>query len=209
MGVSLKELKRKEEAEQCFAQVVRLRPGCALSLGNLAGAYFYRCRHCTCILACVSLIVKHLGFPALCSQHATDCQSDNEAECIACALVEQLACIQYSDVGYGIMLHAGCAVCISFVQTSSNLRCAIWSVCPYKGLANCSIRQQSCWRCELCSASGNVPGLLIIYVCFQTSTHSSMQYRRCRRCTGPAMPADSASYFACDWLQACTMSRAS
>ena len=37
MGVSLKELKRKEEAEQCFAQVVRLRPGCALSLGNLAG----------------------------------------------------------------------------------------------------------------------------------------------------------------------------
>lgn len=37
MGVSLKELKRKEEAEQCFAQVVRLRPHCALSLGNLAG----------------------------------------------------------------------------------------------------------------------------------------------------------------------------
>ena len=37
MGVSLKELKRKEEAEQCFAQVVRLRPNCALSLGNLAG----------------------------------------------------------------------------------------------------------------------------------------------------------------------------
>ena len=39
MGVSLKELKRKEEAEQCFAQVVRLRPNCALSLGNLAGHY--------------------------------------------------------------------------------------------------------------------------------------------------------------------------
>jgi len=39
MGVSLKELKRKEEAEQCFAQVVRLRPNCALSLGNLAGDY--------------------------------------------------------------------------------------------------------------------------------------------------------------------------
>ena len=37
MGVSLKELKQKEEAEQCFAQVVRLRPHCALSLGNLAG----------------------------------------------------------------------------------------------------------------------------------------------------------------------------
>ena len=37
MGVSLKELKRREEAEQCFAQVVRLRPNCALSLGNLAG----------------------------------------------------------------------------------------------------------------------------------------------------------------------------
>lgn len=36
-GVSLKELKRKEEAEHCFAQVVRLRPHCALSLGNLAG----------------------------------------------------------------------------------------------------------------------------------------------------------------------------
>ena len=38
MGVSLKELKRKEEAAQCFAQVVRLRPHCALSLGNLAGS---------------------------------------------------------------------------------------------------------------------------------------------------------------------------
>lgn len=37
MGVSLKELKRKDEAEHCFAQVVHLRPGCALSLGNLAG----------------------------------------------------------------------------------------------------------------------------------------------------------------------------
>ena len=39
MGVSLKELKRKEEAEHCFAQVVRLRPHCALSLGNLAGQH--------------------------------------------------------------------------------------------------------------------------------------------------------------------------
>lgn len=38
MGVALKELKRRDEAEACFAQVVRLRPGCALSLGNLAGA---------------------------------------------------------------------------------------------------------------------------------------------------------------------------
>lgn len=38
MGISLKELKRREEAEACFQQVVRLRPGCALSLGNLAGA---------------------------------------------------------------------------------------------------------------------------------------------------------------------------
>lgn len=37
MGISLKELKRREEAEACFQQVVRLRPGCALSLGNLAG----------------------------------------------------------------------------------------------------------------------------------------------------------------------------
>ena len=37
MGVSLKELKKKEEAEGCFQAVVRLRPGCALSLGNLAG----------------------------------------------------------------------------------------------------------------------------------------------------------------------------
>lgn len=37
MGISLKELKRREEAEVCFQQVVRLRPGCALSLGNLAG----------------------------------------------------------------------------------------------------------------------------------------------------------------------------
>lgn len=38
MGVALKELKRRDEAEACFSQVVRLRPGCALSLGNLAGA---------------------------------------------------------------------------------------------------------------------------------------------------------------------------
>ena len=38
MGISLKELKRREEAEACFQQVVRLRPGCALSLGNFAGA---------------------------------------------------------------------------------------------------------------------------------------------------------------------------
>ena len=41
MGVSLKELKRKEEAEHCFAQVVRLRPHCALSLGNLAGQFLF------------------------------------------------------------------------------------------------------------------------------------------------------------------------
>lgn len=38
MGISLKELKRREEAEACFQQVVLLRPGCSLSLGNLAGA---------------------------------------------------------------------------------------------------------------------------------------------------------------------------
>ena len=37
MGVSLKELGRKEEAVACLQQVVRLRPHCALSLGNLAG----------------------------------------------------------------------------------------------------------------------------------------------------------------------------
>ena len=37
LGVSLKESKRKDEAEACFQQVVRLRPGCVLSLGNLAG----------------------------------------------------------------------------------------------------------------------------------------------------------------------------
>ena len=40
MGVALKELKRRDEAEACFSQVVRLRPGCALSLGNLAGVGF-------------------------------------------------------------------------------------------------------------------------------------------------------------------------
>jgi Flp pilus assembly protein TadD len=40
MGASLKELKRMGEAEACFERVVRLRPGCALSLGNLAGAYY-------------------------------------------------------------------------------------------------------------------------------------------------------------------------
>ena len=51
MGVSLKELKRKEEAEQCFAQVVRLRPHCALSLGNLAGR--------TCLVLEPSPAYKH------------------------------------------------------------------------------------------------------------------------------------------------------
>ena len=34
------ELKRKEEAEVCFRQVVSMRPTCALSLGNLAGVYY-------------------------------------------------------------------------------------------------------------------------------------------------------------------------
>lgn len=38
MGVSLKELRKKDEAAVCFETVVKLRPGCALSLGNLAGA---------------------------------------------------------------------------------------------------------------------------------------------------------------------------
>lgn len=37
MGVSLKELGRKNDAVACLQQVVRLRPTCALSLGNLAG----------------------------------------------------------------------------------------------------------------------------------------------------------------------------
>lgn len=37
LGVSLKELKRKDEAAACFEAVVKLRPTCALSLGNLAG----------------------------------------------------------------------------------------------------------------------------------------------------------------------------
>jgi protein O-GlcNAc transferase len=37
MGVALKELRRKPEAEACFEAVVALRPACALSLGNLAG----------------------------------------------------------------------------------------------------------------------------------------------------------------------------
>jgi tetratricopeptide (TPR) repeat protein len=37
MGVVLKELKRRPEAEACFEAVVRLRPNCALAHGNLAG----------------------------------------------------------------------------------------------------------------------------------------------------------------------------
>ena len=40
MGVSLKELRRRGEAQACFETCVRLRPGCALSLGNLAGLYY-------------------------------------------------------------------------------------------------------------------------------------------------------------------------
>ena len=44
MGVSLKELGRKQEAQACFQVVVRLRPSCALSLGNLAGIYYEQVR---------------------------------------------------------------------------------------------------------------------------------------------------------------------
>ena len=44
MGVSLKELGRKAEAQACFQVVARLRPGCALSLGNLAGIYYEQAR---------------------------------------------------------------------------------------------------------------------------------------------------------------------
>ena len=44
MGVSLKELRRRPEAQACFETVVRLRPGCALSLGNLAGLYYEQAR---------------------------------------------------------------------------------------------------------------------------------------------------------------------
>ena len=44
MGVSLKELGRKTEAQACFQVVARLRPGCALSLGNLAGIYYEQVR---------------------------------------------------------------------------------------------------------------------------------------------------------------------
>ena len=39
LGVSLKELGQKDEAVACLQQVVRLRPHCALSLGNLAGVH--------------------------------------------------------------------------------------------------------------------------------------------------------------------------
>ena len=44
MGVSLKELGRKTEAQACFQVVARLRPACALSLGNLAGIYYEQVR---------------------------------------------------------------------------------------------------------------------------------------------------------------------
>lgn len=40
MTTPVQELKRKEEAEACFRQVVSMRPTCALSLGNLAGVYY-------------------------------------------------------------------------------------------------------------------------------------------------------------------------
>lgn len=40
MGVVLKELKRRAEAEACFEAVVRLRPSCALAHGNLAGMLY-------------------------------------------------------------------------------------------------------------------------------------------------------------------------
>jgi len=70
MGVSLKELKRKEEAEQCFAQVVRLRPNCALSLGNLAGdclscayAFIILSQHITCVFIIFLNLSQTLSLP--------------------------------------------------------------------------------------------------------------------------------------------------
>ena len=40
LGVSLRELGRRAEAEAAFEAVVALRPTCALALGNLAGMYY-------------------------------------------------------------------------------------------------------------------------------------------------------------------------
>ena len=68
--IPLQELKRKEEAEACFRQVVALRPTCALSLGNLAGVYYEQVRaarvlptnHLLMILSPVAACVHlHLG----------------------------------------------------------------------------------------------------------------------------------------------------
>jgi hypothetical protein len=43
LGVVLKELKRRSEAEACFEAVVLLRPACALAHGNLAGMCVWLC----------------------------------------------------------------------------------------------------------------------------------------------------------------------
>lgn len=70
MGISLKELKRREEAEACFQQVVRLRPGCSLSLGNLAGELRYllwkvnmmcSCAEEVCVVSMAGSLSPHLG----------------------------------------------------------------------------------------------------------------------------------------------------
>ena len=61
MGVSLKELGRKTEAQACFQVVARLRPGCALSLGNLAGIHYEQARlRCPCICQVKWLVLSHV-----------------------------------------------------------------------------------------------------------------------------------------------------
>jgi hypothetical protein len=44
LGVALRDLGRRAEAEAAFAAVVALRPNCALALGNLAGMYYDQVR---------------------------------------------------------------------------------------------------------------------------------------------------------------------
>jgi len=62
MGVSLKELGRTTEAQACFQVVARLRPGCALSLGNLAGIYYEQVPTMMCTNTNEALRVAHAIF---------------------------------------------------------------------------------------------------------------------------------------------------
>ncbi len=63
LGVALRELNRKAEAEAAFRAVVALRPNCGLALGNLAGMYYDQVRYAVPNVAKYSPIFGCHGLP--------------------------------------------------------------------------------------------------------------------------------------------------